>query len=843
MKRSRLFTAVAVLCLAASIATAAASPAIELKAVQERFANAKVVMDAKTMIPSRITGLNYRPKVLAGIKTPLEEKQVDTFFKAFVDENRQVLSIDTKDLRIVSKIKRKGKWYVRYQQLYEGLPVIDGTVGMIGTERGEVLNYTASFHPGITIDIKEDITEERAAAIAKETYDGALADKLTIRKIEKVVIAPDEKSGQSYRLVWRVDVTASIDRVENDKIFLIDAKTGVILKQYPSRFYGSHAFGTVRGEIYPENPTDAVVTEPLAYEWLRGNGTFWNKSTNTNAAGDWDIDTPWWTGMFKSYTATFMLRGQYAHVMDNAGNEYTETDRCRCGSRCDFTWTDADRDHINVFYHINVLHDWYVDHLGYSWTNSWDNTARFNAEVNHAYANAHAGDPMGFGTNNYSRSSDVVYHECSHNVLHELYGDYVGFPAMNDESYAFDEGFADYFANAITEDGLHGEGVGGGRDHAATPGSQYTDKATYNIEGHAGGLIIGGAAWNIREEMQDRIGDAAGASLVDNLMFDAHVAMATMPRDYYFSDPQESNFLSALYIADDDNNNLLDGVPHFFVIQNAFATHNLLQAELLNRDSYDVSTNTLGTLTGGDFYFSGNAFWSNNAGQRGVQDLGDIGAVDLEDVGIPITGYTRQRVDAVEDHTYVALAQTGEEGNYIVFRVNDLDAANNTVVIQYRYRSLMLVDPRHICERFPHLCGQIFPCIKYPFLCHRHVVIPFDEGLIIEFLDELDRVVVPVDRICRYVLDCPGCGPAGYCPGYDMMFEDMTADFGLTVYDSHGEVVAEDLSRSTTKRLKFETEKKTEYFLVVSPPRGCKIGEQYRLGMEVKALDTDHAIR
>ena len=43
------------------------------------------------------------------------------------------------------------------------------------------------------------------------------------------------------------------------------------------------------------------------------------------------------------------------------------------------------RININVFYHINALHDWYKSHLSYNWTNSWDNNSRFNAEVNHTY--------------------------------------------------------------------------------------------------------------------------------------------------------------------------------------------------------------------------------------------------------------------------------------------------------------------------------------------------------------------------------------------------------------------------------------------------------------------------
>jgi Zn-dependent metalloprotease len=829
---------IAFFCIVASNSSYSAS---DIKVVQARFEKANIVMDKKTAIPSRIVGLKYKPKKLAEIGVPITEKNVVRLFNAFLDENKVVLKVDSANLKLVSKVMRKGNWYVKYQQLYKGIPVIGATVGMIGSEQGEIKSYAASYDPNIRLDIAEKISEDKAIAIAKETYEKGLLAELKVRKIEKVIVPVEKNSKLEYYLAWRIDVVAKTDRVKNDKIFIVDAQNGKIIKQYPSRFYGSRAYGTVSGQIYPENPTDAVTTEPLAHERVRGDGFLWNGATNSNLSGFWEINTPWWASWFSNYEATFQLIGPYAQVQDDAGNNYVEDINCRVDRECNFTWTDADRDHINVFYHISLLHDWYRNHLNYNWVNSWDNSSRFNAEVNHTYNNAHAGDPMGFGTDDYARSSDVVYHECTHNVLHALYGDYVGFPNVNDESYAFDEGFADYFAGALTEDPRHGEGYGGTR--TLDNNNEYTDKATYNIEGHTGGTIIAGAAWDIRELLRARLGNVQGASLIDNLIFDALIAMAAMPRDYYFSDPQESNFLSNLYLADDDNNNLMDGVPHFYDIQEGFANHNLLQAELTNRDSYDVSTNSVGTLTGGDFYFSNDAFWSNNAGQRGVQDLGDIGVVALEDVNIPRTGYTRQRVNAAVDHTYVALAQQGEEGSYIVFRVTDFDAVNDEVVVQYRYRSPLLINPIDICRRYPQLCRQIYPCKKYPFLCERDIVLPYREGLVIEFGHELDRVVVPVDKICQYVLDCPGCGPSGYCPGYNMSFEGMPQPFGISVYDSKGKLIVENLKNTTSKTVKFKADEQLDYYLVVTPTKQSKVDVKYQLSVKINAERTPRSIK
>ncbi len=268
---------------------------------------------------------------------------------------------------------------------------------------------------------------------------------------------------------------------------------------------------------------------------------------------------------------------------------------------------------------MNLFHDWLKNELGYSWVNL-DGTNRFNAQVNYNFFNAYAGNPMTFGTNNFARSCDVIYHECTYNILYHEYGDYIGWPDSIIEAYAMDEGFADYFACSFTNSSIMGEGC------------------------------------------------------------------FANPRKYYFSDPHESNLLSALYRAADIDNNLLNGLPYFNDIQQAFHSHDLLQAVLDDEDSFDFSTNTLGNVTGGDLYYYQGKFWANNVNQKGVIDLGNIGNVDLATVNIPISGYTRFGVAAVVDHTYVSIAQEGEIASYIAFRVNALSSDKTNVTIRYLYR-------------------------------------------------------------------------------------------------------------------------------------------------------------
>ncbi|MEJ2637693.1 MAG: FlgD immunoglobulin-like domain containing protein [Calditrichia bacterium] len=108
---------------------------------------------------------------------------------------------------------------------------------------------------------------------------------------------------------------------------------------------------------------------------------------------------------------------------------------------------------------------------------------------------------------------------------------------------------------------------------------------------------------------------------------------------------------------------------------------------LSSGESYDFSDYAFGSLTGGDFYVGGDLqFWANNSGQQGVQDLGDLGTLPLGQVEVPAGGYTQQGVPAEAGHTYVSMAQEGETGKYIVFRVHSV--GSESVTIDYIYKTV-----------------------------------------------------------------------------------------------------------------------------------------------------------
>lgn len=645
--------------------------------------NVRITKNRLTKIPKRVVEINAYPTVLKKGNVPLTQENVELTFKEFLGEHKEVFEIEAKDLKLVSAKMINKRWYVKYSQYYKGIPVYNATVGLDSTEKGKVGSYAANYHPNIDVPSKSSVKLEDATEIALKTYKKNDRSKL-IRKDGVLIIFPvKEKTKIKYHLAWKLQLVGKEFSPGIEKYFIIDAIDGKIIQSYAARFPGAQITGKVEGEIYPEFPTDPVSTVPFKNEYVNIKDA---GRTTTNGAGNYSKTVQWFWHILNIPfgRATFKLEGPYARVQTNGGADYTETLNCDVDHPCNHTWTATDRDHINIFYHMNRFHDWLKDELGYSWVNPWDGTSRFNARVNEPENNAWAGDPMLFGNNDYARSSDVIYHECTHNVLFQIYGDWIGFPAPRIEAYAMDEGFADYFAASFTNESRHGLGCSA-NPRNLNNNRQYPGKSSYNIEGHTGGMIISGAAWDFRERLITIYG-ISGARIADQILMEAHQILSTYPRDYFFSDPNESNLLSALYKAVDNDNNLLNGFPYFNDILHAFHNHGLLQAVLENRDSFDFSTNILGTLTGGDLYYSGGKFWANNYNQKGVKDLGNIGDADLTTVTIPTTGYTRFGVNAVLGHTYISKAQSGEFGSYIVFRVTEISADKSTVTLQYFYR-------------------------------------------------------------------------------------------------------------------------------------------------------------
>jgi uncharacterized repeat protein (TIGR02543 family) len=134
-----------------------------------------------------------------------------------------------------------------------------------------------------------------------------------------------------------------------------------------------------------------------------------------------------------------------------------------------------------------------------------------------------------------------------------------------------------------------------------------------------------------------------------------------------------------------DGTTTFSGSEYFTVSTENYLTLN-------DGNSYDFSTGVMSNFTGGDFYYLANnhggqdknKFLANNVGQRGLIDMGELPGIELKDIPVPSFGYNQFGVPAVVNHKYVSLAQTGEEGHYIIFEV--INISDTYCAIEWLYK-------------------------------------------------------------------------------------------------------------------------------------------------------------
>ncbi|MEO8706898.1 MAG: MYXO-CTERM sorting domain-containing protein, partial [Kofleriaceae bacterium] len=180
---------------------------------------------------------------------------------------------------------------------------------------------------------------------------------------------------------------------------------------------------------------------------------------------------------------------------------------------------------------------------------------------------------------NTGRIADVVYHEFGHslhaNSIIEGVGNFDG---------GLSEGISDVLAMAITGD----PGMGRGFFFTNTPlrnldgTKRWPEDATG--EPHDDGEIIGETFYDLRKNLEAKLGADAGYEKFLVLMYSAFQRASDIPSSY-----------SEALLADDDDGDLANGTPNTCEINAAFGKHGLADPSLTlgialpTRDNFDIS--------------------------------------------------------------------------------------------------------------------------------------------------------------------------------------------------------------------------------------------------------------
>ena len=243
------------------------------------------------------------------------------------------------------------------------------------------------------------------------------------------------------------------------------------------------------------------------------------------------------------------LQNNWVQVKSN-GSLVTNTYAFTPGSNIEHNVNWSSGDASNVRYHVSKVHDYFKNTFSY---NAMDYQMSANVNAGSGVNGQADGTSISFGSQGgeyWARSSDVVYHEYTHDVIHHIYGGWIGI-GTDIESHSMDEGLSDYYTCTINNNSVQGESV----DVYRHLNNNYTFDPSHSGPYHWNGQVIGGTCWDVREAMSTAVGD--------NLVFRA---LQIAPHAHTYSD-----FLQNMRVAD---NNYYSG-SYDSQITTAFANHGI----------------------------------------------------------------------------------------------------------------------------------------------------------------------------------------------------------------------------------------------------------------------------
>lgn len=482
----------------------------------------------------------------------LSEPQSDTadnIARGFLGRQPALFALSRADisgLALINEDNDRGTTFLKYQQTVGGVKVFEGGVQVAVNKNGEVLSVREGFLvSGLLVKVKPALSEARGIAKAFE-YSGRPVDASFVETYGRASktemsrfanpIKPDYEEvlselnvvrvGDAARLAWHVYAEVG----ENEWYeTLVDANTGELLLRF--NLYVEAAQGTV----YTEDP---------------GAGG----RTLVSFVGDTVINTSaGWMG-----TSTVTTGNNVEAYLDTDANNAPDNNNGAglsvghaSAANQDFTFpfsttvdprTQQAAVVTNLFYFNNIMHDFSYN-LGFTETSGNFQTNNFGrGGTGNDSVRAEAQD--GSGTNNAnfatppegqrprmqqylftapnpdrdsSVDSDVVYHEYGHGISNRLIGN-GGTGLSGTQSGAMGEGWSDYWATTINNDGVMGEYVTNNTTSgirraaytvpAAAVHDSYADVCAGGCEVHNDGEVWASVLWDLRQSVGKPLADS-----------------------------------------------------------------------------------------------------------------------------------------------------------------------------------------------------------------------------------------------------------------------------------------------------------------------------------------------
>ncbi len=476
--------------------------------------------------------------------------------KAFLLQQLTGFNLPVSEL-VVTRNYNDGKFiHVDFKQIHNGIEVMWSRVNVRFTQNLDIVLFGLDAHRAIPA-LVATLTPADAVQKAEQAITTAITGSSVANDLKIFPLPVDGK--YEYRLVYTVTVQTSNDnKVPGNYLTYVDANTGDILyRQNQVKFFDAK----VKGDVRPVNQYTPAENRLMKNMKVKVGATTYY----TDNAGIATLPS--------AATATISLEGRWVKVLNSAASatvaaSYTHAFATSGDSTIfDVTVPNSNERGVNVYYHVNEVHDFMK--TKYPTFTTMDNPLPANVDVSGTCNAFYNGTSINFyaaggGCNAFSYVGDVMSHEYGHGISDKFYT----WQGTSFDNGAMGEGYSDTWANCILKTGIIGLGANSPTDYIRR----------YDInpkvypqdiigEVHADGEIIAGAWWDVAQNWNsiDSMGDLFAASCF---------GLANGP-DGSEGAVYHDILIDALQY-DDDNSNLNDGTPHFNYIVPAFAAHGIL---------------------------------------------------------------------------------------------------------------------------------------------------------------------------------------------------------------------------------------------------------------------------
>ncbi|MBI3846017.1 MAG: hypothetical protein HY292_15395 [Planctomycetes bacterium] len=484
---------------------------------------------------------------------PLDERAVVAAVRSFVDQNRGVFRLSSADIEEMYAFPSKNSWVVLFHQVYRGLVVEESQLTFWVTHSGRLGVFEErGVVPGLDLNPTPFISSDDARDILLETTlpdGGPLGSTVTFDE-PALCVAVSSDPGVAH-LAWKVGV--NVDEPPHHFVGYVDAHDSRIVRSSDEIYYVD-VVGHADGRARTSNGCSALGVQNLPYVQARVQG---GGSAFADASGNFTIPN----AGSSPVNVTLGAVGRWASVHNTRGSELSASASFTPGTSSNIRLNPSgsvefDYAQVDAYVQGTRIHD-YIK--GITPLGNFDFQQLLNVNIAsscNAYYN-------GTSTNYYNAGGGCTNTAFDSVVAHET-GHWFDAATGGITDGGLSEGIGD--TQSMYELGLATIGAcfftGGGGIRDGNNGRQWP-ASECGGEVHCLGETFMGVTWRIRQNMISSLG-AAGIPVAENDTFTA-----------IFSNPPDiPSAVNATFVADDDDGNLSNGVPHLAQLSAAAQSHN-----------------------------------------------------------------------------------------------------------------------------------------------------------------------------------------------------------------------------------------------------------------------------